>query len=75
VISIALSKGLCGDWPELLSIGQTLIESGEFEQRAEALCRQLLGRIRSALVGVRDKLLSEDYLVYAVHAGSPDVCR
>jgi hypothetical protein len=68
VVSIALSKGLCGDWPELLTIGQTLIESAEFEQRAEALCRQILGRIRSALVGVRDRLLSEDYLVYVVHA-------
>ena len=68
VISIALSRGLRGDWPELLTIGQTLIENAEFEQRAEGLCRQILGRIRSALVGVRDRLLSEDYLVYVVHA-------
>src|SRR6516225_8838290 len=54
VISIALSKGLCGDWPELLTIGQTLIESAEFEQRAEEVCRQILARIRTALVGLRE---------------------
>jgi hypothetical protein len=68
VISIALSKGFCGDWSELLTIGQTLIENVELEQRAENVCRQALARLRPALVGLREALLSEDYLVFVVHA-------
>jgi hypothetical protein len=68
VISIALSKGFSGDWSELLAIGQTLIESDEFEQRAEALCRQIITRSRGSFVGAREKLLDEDYLVYVVHS-------
>jgi hypothetical protein len=68
VISIALSRGFSGEWSELLAIGQTLIESDEFEQRAEGLCRKILARSGAALVGVRDKLLAEDYLVYVLHA-------
>jgi hypothetical protein len=67
VFSIALSKGFSGDWSELVGIGQTLIENPELEQRAEGVCRQLLDRMREALVGVRPTLLSEDYLVYVVH--------
>jgi hypothetical protein len=67
VISIALSKVFAGEWSELVGVGQTLIESPELEQRAEALCRQLIDRARPALVGVRSTLLSEDYLVYVVH--------
>lgn len=68
VISIALSTGFCGDWSELLTIGQALIENAELEQRAENTCRQALTRLRPALVGLREALLSEDYLVYVVHA-------
>jgi hypothetical protein len=67
VISIALSRAFACDWPELLTIGQSLIENADLEQRAEQLCRTLLARARSALVGVREALLSEDYLVYVVH--------
>jgi hypothetical protein len=71
VISIALSKPCACSWSELLDVGQTLIESAELEQHAEAACRTLLDRIRPALVGAWQVLLSEDYLVYVVHELDP----
>jgi hypothetical protein len=67
VISIALSKAFAGDWVELLAAAQTLIESVELEQRAESVCRRIVGRLRPALAGVRDRMLSEDYLVFVVN--------
>jgi hypothetical protein len=67
VISIALTKDFSCDWPELLGISQALIENPELEQRAEALCGQLVARLRPALVGLRSRFLAEDYVVYVVH--------
>ena len=68
VVSIALSRSFSGDWPELVAVGQTLIENAELEQRAEGVIRELVQRLRPALLGVRASFLSEDYLVYVVHA-------
>lgn len=67
VISMALSRAFAGDWPELLAIGQSLIENAELEQRAEDLCRRVADRLKSAIHGLRGTFLSEDYLVYVVH--------
>ena len=67
VISLAWWRGFTGDWSELLAIGQSLIESPEFEQRAEDVCRRVAALLKPALVGLRDVFLSEDYLVYVVH--------
>lgn len=67
VISIALSKPFSGSWSELVGLGQTLIESAELEQRVEGACRQIVGRLEPALVGLRPSVLSEDYLVFVVH--------
>jgi hypothetical protein len=67
VISIALVRAFSGTWAELVSLGQTLIESPELEQRAEQLCGTIVDRIRPALVGYRERLLSEDYLVYSIN--------
>jgi hypothetical protein len=66
VISIGWSRPFAGEWQDLMSIGQTLIESDEFERRTEALCRTIVDRLRPALIGYRDAFLSEDYLVYAI---------
>src|SRR5437870_2624394 len=49
VISVALSRSFVGNWSELLSAGQMLIDSDEFEQRAEGLCRGVAERLRPAL--------------------------
>lgn len=67
VISLALTKPFAGDWAELVTAGQTLIENFELEQGAERLCRAVTARLAPALVGFREEFLSEDYLVFAVH--------
>ena len=67
VISIALTRAFTGTWTELLGIGQALIESDEFEQRAEAVCRAIVARLQPALKGLRDRRLAEDYLVYVIN--------
>jgi hypothetical protein len=71
VVSIALSRAFSGDWHELVAMGQTLMENAELEQRAEGVVRELVSRLRPALVGVRASYLSEDYLVYVVHDLEP----
>jgi hypothetical protein len=67
VISLALSRPLSGSWADLVTAGQTFIESVEFEQQAERLCHAVAARLKPALAGLRDEFLSEDYLVFAVH--------
>jgi hypothetical protein len=67
VISLALVRSFAGSWSELVAVGQDLIESPELEQRAEQACRAIVARLRPALKGYRDALLSEDYLVYAIN--------
>jgi hypothetical protein len=66
VVSVALTRSFSGNWNDLVALGQTLIESDEFEQRAEAMCRTTVDRLRPALIGPRTAFLSEDYLVYLV---------
>lgn len=66
VISIALMRPFDGDWRDLVTLGQSLIESDELEARATDLCRTMAERLRPALKGFRISTLSEDYLVYAI---------
>jgi hypothetical protein len=66
VISVALTRPFTGTWSDLVTAGQTLIESSELEQRAEALCRQVAARLRPALINSRREFLSEDYLVFVI---------
>ena len=67
VISIALSQRFCGNWADLVAIGQTLIENADIEQHAEQACRVVTDRLRTALRGHRPTYLSEDYLVYVIN--------
>jgi hypothetical protein len=67
VISVALTQPFEGSWPDLVALGQTLIENDALEQRAEQVCRAVIQRLRPALVDHRDTFLSEDYLVFAVN--------
>ena len=71
VVSVSFSRPFTGNWPELEELGQTLIENADLEQRADRLCRDVATKLRRALVGLRDDFLSEDYLVFAVHAIDP----
>jgi len=73
VISVAFTRAFAGTWRDLLAMGQSLMESAEFEQRAEQLCRVVAARLRPALAGYRDEFLSEDYLVYVIHELDRDV--
>ena len=67
VVSIALTRPFCGPWSDLVGLGQTLIESDDFEQRAEAMCRTIVERTKPALIGLRATFVTEDYLVYVVN--------
>lgn len=67
VVSVMLSRPFVGSWAELTAQGHELIESEPLERKATALCRDIVERIRAALVDPRESLLSEDYLVFVVH--------
>lgn len=66
VLSLALSRPFAGSWIELIAVAQALIENEPLEQKAEQACRRVMEQVRSALTNPRDRLLSEDYLVFAV---------
>lgn len=66
VVGVLLSRPFAGSWAELVSLGQSLIESEPLEDRASAICRNVVEQARDALRGVRPTFLSEDYLVFAV---------
>lgn len=72
VLSLALSRGLAGTWAELVRLGQQYIENDALAQHAEQACRQVMSALGDALQGPRERLLSEDYCVFVVHAlGGP----
>ena len=71
VVAIALTRTFSGTWPEFTALGPALIESPELERRAEDLCRTVTRQLQAALKGHRDRYLSEDYLVFAVHDLEP----
>ncbi len=68
VLSIALSRPLAGDWADLVAVGQGVIENAELEQRASEVCRTIVQRLHPAVTGRRLTPLSEDYVVFLVHA-------
>jgi hypothetical protein len=74
VISVALARGLPETWDDVLNAGIGWQDSTALARDAEALCRQLLDRLGSAIARRREAFLSEDYLVFTVYpdAGTPD---
>jgi hypothetical protein len=68
VVSLMLSRAFEGGWPDLVALGQTLIESEPLEQQATRACGLVVERLGPALTGLRKAWLSEDYLVFAVTA-------
>jgi hypothetical protein len=67
VLSIAFTRSFSGTWSELTELSHALIENPELERRAEQLARTVVDRLRAALTSPRDRFLSEDYIVFAVH--------
>ena len=68
VISLMLSRPFAGDWPELVRLGQDLIENETLEHQAALACQRVIERVRHALIGARTPHVTEDYLAFAVHA-------
>jgi hypothetical protein len=66
VLSVGLSRPFTGEWSDLIGTSQRYIENDALEEKAEACCRSLVTRFNSAMRGVRDRFLTEDYLVVAV---------
>lgn len=67
VISVALSRPFEGSWNDLMTVGQTVIESAALEQFAEQVCRTVIERLRPSLTSPRSSFLSEDYVVFSVN--------
>jgi hypothetical protein len=65
VISVALTRQLPGDWPQLLQQGLEWQDDQQLPVEAEALCRALVGRLAAALDRPRANFLTEDYFVFA----------
>jgi hypothetical protein len=66
VISLMLTRTFACAWQALVAQGQSLIENEPLEERALAVCRDIVSRVRTALTGTRESYLSEDYLVFVV---------
>jgi hypothetical protein len=67
VISVALTRALPASWPDLLESGIGWHDSATLGTDAEALCRQLLERVSTAVSRGRAGFLNEDYLVFTIH--------
>jgi hypothetical protein len=66
VVSLALTRAFSGSWVDLIAVSYTLVENDALEQRAEQLCRTVVDRIGPAAVGVKERYLAEDYLVFSL---------
>ena len=66
VLSFALTKPFSGSWPDLIAAGQSTIDNANLERQTEQCCRHAIERLRPALTRPRDRLLVEDYVVFAV---------
>jgi hypothetical protein len=64
VVSIALTQPIPDTWPELLTRSLKWYEDTRLASDAESMCRRLMERLRPAMKGLRDTLVTEDYLVF-----------
>ena len=71
VVSLLLSRPFAGSWAELVTLGQTLIESEPLEMHATQACERIAAKVQPALKGRRATFLSEDYLVFAITSHEP----
>jgi hypothetical protein len=70
VISVALVCPLPTSWPELIEHALTWQEDPRLASTAESLCRNLVGRLSSALTAPRSQFVAEDYMVFALTAAA-----
>jgi hypothetical protein len=68
VVSLMLTRPFSGAWADLVTLGQTLIESEPLEDHAARACERVVAAVAPALADRHPSFLSEDYLVFAVTA-------
>jgi hypothetical protein len=66
VVSVALTRALNATWEELLDAGLRWHDNAALASGAERLCRELLSRVRHAVLRPRSRFLFEDYLVFTL---------
>jgi hypothetical protein len=66
VVSVALTRALNATWEELLDAGLRWHDNAALASGAERLCRELLSRVRHAVLRPRSGFLFEDYLVFTL---------
>jgi hypothetical protein len=67
IISLRLTREFTGSWTELAQISNELVENEALERQAEQACRTVADRLKTVMTKPRQTLLTEDYLVFAVH--------
>src|SRR5918995_1322997 len=65
VISVALTRPIPATWPELLARGLEWHDDTRLSTEAEAFCRRIIDRLRSAMLVPRERFVAEDYLIFA----------
>ena len=73
VISVSLTRALPDSWSALIESGITWQEDPRLAAASESLCRNLMGRVQTAMTAPRTELVTEDYIVFSVTglAGTP----
>jgi hypothetical protein len=66
VISVALTRPLPAEWPELIERALAWQEDPRLATTAESLCRDLVNRLSSAMTAPRTELVTEDYMVFSL---------
>src|SRR5262245_34308473 len=66
VISIALTRSLPGTWADVVDAGLAWHDDTRLGAACEALCRDLITRLRPAMTSARSDLVIEDYLLFSV---------
>lgn len=67
VVSLSLSQPFSGTWDSLIAVSLRLSGESGLEASAERLCRELVTHCSGALEQPRQRFLTEDYFVYAIH--------
>ena len=71
VVSFALRRSFTGDWPDLLALGQQLVDNAQLEGEIATCARRAVDRLRAALDKPRLEWLVEDYAVFGLTALEP----
>ena len=68
VISVALTVPIPSTWDELLTRGLQWLDDPRLAADVEAFCRRLMQQLNPAFTAPRERLVTEDYVVFAATA-------